>query len=198
MRQPEITREALLDQASALFNTKGYRATSLSDITDATGLTKGAIYGHFANKEALELQAFDHMAQIMMLEIGRVVKAEPTAGRKLRAVFRFFETYVNHPIISGGCPIQNAAIEADDSYPHLRTRAAERLVALRGAIERILQNGIRYGQLDPNADVTGFATLVLTSMEGAVMMGRLTGTNTDMQVVTRCLDAQLTRLEITA
>ena len=54
MKSSEITKSKVLQEAITLFNTKGYRATSLSDITNATGLTKGAIYRHFENKEQLE------------------------------------------------------------------------------------------------------------------------------------------------
>ncbi len=61
MKSSEITKSKVLQEAITLFNTKGYRATSLSDITNATGLTKGAIYRHFENKEQLEIEAFQNM-----------------------------------------------------------------------------------------------------------------------------------------
>ncbi|MEP0479738.1 MAG: TetR family transcriptional regulator, partial [Nonlabens sp.] len=54
MRDPEHTKATILKESANLFNAQGYKATSLSDITTATGLTKGAIYKHFKNKEDLE------------------------------------------------------------------------------------------------------------------------------------------------
>ena len=55
MRNSEITKNKVLKESIKLFNTKGYKTTSLSDITLATGFTKGAIYRHFENKEDLEI-----------------------------------------------------------------------------------------------------------------------------------------------
>jgi TetR/AcrR family transcriptional regulator, transcriptional repressor for nem operon len=67
MRQPEITKDLILFKAGTLFNTKGYKATSISDITKATGLTKGAIYRHFTNKQSLESEAFEYLMTIVFV-----------------------------------------------------------------------------------------------------------------------------------
>ena len=55
----ERTRQFIIESATPVFNRKGYVGTSMSDITKATGLTKGAIYGNFENKEELALEAFN-------------------------------------------------------------------------------------------------------------------------------------------
>ena len=57
MRDADLTIEKILEKSGILFNTQGYKATSISDITDLTGLTKGAIYRHFENKQDLEKKA---------------------------------------------------------------------------------------------------------------------------------------------
>ena len=51
--------KASLEKIAPIFNKNGYVGTSLSDITQATGLTKGAIYGNFKDKEALAIEAFN-------------------------------------------------------------------------------------------------------------------------------------------
>jgi AcrR family transcriptional regulator len=52
-RHAEATRRAVLDAARALFGRKGYAQTSVDEIADAARVTKGAVYHHFAGKEAL-------------------------------------------------------------------------------------------------------------------------------------------------
>ena len=54
----ETTQEYILEKVAPLFNKKGYNGTSLSEITKATNLTKGAVYFYFRNKEDLAFQAF--------------------------------------------------------------------------------------------------------------------------------------------
>jgi AcrR family transcriptional regulator len=49
----EATRAALLDDATALFAGRGYAATSLEDVASASRVTRGAVYHHFASKQAL-------------------------------------------------------------------------------------------------------------------------------------------------
>jgi AcrR family transcriptional regulator len=55
----EMTRERLLDEAQRLFRERGYAATSLEQIAEAAGVTKGAIYGHFSSKEDLLMNAIE-------------------------------------------------------------------------------------------------------------------------------------------
>ncbi|MCP2807331.1 TetR family transcriptional regulator, partial [Salmonella enterica subsp. enterica serovar Typhimurium] len=56
----ERTRQYIIDKAAPIFNKKGYAGTSLNDLIEATGLTKGAIYGNFENKDEIALEAFDY------------------------------------------------------------------------------------------------------------------------------------------
>src|ERR1044071_9889970 len=107
VRNPDETRERILKKSGILFNTQGYKATSISDITDATGYTKGAIYRHFKSKEELEKETLFHLSSIMFLKLRERIKMETTAGGKLRAIFKFFDSYVTKPELKGGCPLLN-------------------------------------------------------------------------------------------
>lgn len=195
MRNPEVTRDKILRKAGVLFNTKGYKATSISDITDATGLTKGAIYRHFDNKEKLETEGLFYLSGIMFSSVRERVKAELTAGNKLRAMLRFFESYVTTPVVKGGCPLLNAAIEADDAHPQLRKTAVRILDVLSQSIITIIENGIRYNQIRPDTDKQYFSTLIIASLEGAIMMSKLRGNNDDIRIVIRHLEKQIETIE---
>ena len=196
MRQPEVTKAAILKQSGSLFNTQGYKATSISDITTATGLTKGAIYRHFRNKNELEKEALLHLSQIMFDKIRERIKAQSTASGKLKALFSFFETYINNPPVKGGCPLLNASTEADDSHPVLRKQAVLILDMLRDAIIRILDNGIKYGQLKPNIQKEYYASVIIAMLEGAIMMSKLRGNNKDIKMTIRHLETLLKELEV--
>ena len=65
MRNPDQTKGRILKKSGVLFNTQGYKATSISDITSATGFTKGAIYRHFKNKAVLEKETLFHLSSLM-------------------------------------------------------------------------------------------------------------------------------------
>ena len=196
MRDPEYTRNRILQRSGVLFNTRGYKATSISDITGATGLTKGAIYNHFRNKEELERTSLAMLAESMYQKMRTAIKAEPTAGLKLRAIFRFFESYITDPPFKGGCPLMNAAIESDDASPVLKKEALKILNTLRRSIVLVLENGIKHGQIKPGITPEFYATLIIASLEGAIMMGKLQDDNEDIRLILKYLESQLKEIEV--
>ena len=196
MRNPEVTKETILKKSGVLFNTQGYKATSISNITDATGLTKGAIYRHFTSKDALEIETLTHLSGIMNEKLRQRIKDQPTAGKKLRAVINFFESYISDPPVQGGCPLLNAAVEADDAHPDLRKTAMTILNGLRSSLISILEKGIYYKQLKKGIDKDMHATLIIASLEGAIMMSKLSGNDDDIKRVIRHLDKQISDIEI--
>ena len=196
MRNPEVTKQTILKKSGILFNTQGYKATSISNITDATGLTKGAIYRHFTSKDALEIETLTHLSGIMNEKLRWRIKEQPTAGKKLRAVVRFFESYISDPPIIGGCPLLNAAVEADDAHPDLRKTATTILNGLRSSLISILEKGIYYKQLKRGLDKELYATLIIACLEGAIMMSKLSGNDGDIKRVIKHLEKQIAEIEI--
>ncbi|MCS6867707.1 TetR/AcrR family transcriptional regulator, partial [Thermus sp.] len=61
------TKDRILEEAAKLFTEKGYEATSVQDIAQAVGLSKAALYHHFAGKEevlyAISLQALEGLVR---------------------------------------------------------------------------------------------------------------------------------------
>lgn len=195
MRNPELTKEKILTQSGRLFNTKGYKATSLSDITGATGLTKGAIYKHFHNKKKLEEAAFDEMVRLVMNKLGQKIKIEKIAPDKLRAIVRFYEAYVTHPCIRGGCPLLNTAVEADDANPLLREKAVRFLNMIESSLKRILENGKNNNQLKNDFDTDHFTSVMIALLEGAIMMSRLKNNTIDMDYTVDHLNKLISDIE---
>lgn len=196
MRQPEATKARILKQSGLLFNTQGYKATSISDITTATKLTKGAIYRHFKSKENLEKEALGALSQIMFVTLRDRIKEQKNAPDKLRAVFRFFGTFVTDPIIKGGCPLLNVSTEVDDSNPILRKQAVTILNLLHNSIVTMLENGVKYGQLKKSIDVGFYASIMIGQLEGAIMMSKLRGNNNDIRFAIRHLETVIDEISV--
>ena len=88
-RDPEATRQALLDAATELFGTAGFDATSVQSIVDRAQVTKGGFYHHFASKQALLHEIHDRFIEFH-LEQMRALLAEPgvPAEELLRRLIR--------------------------------------------------------------------------------------------------------------
>ncbi len=190
MRNPEATKLAILNVSSELFNVQGYKATSISDITKALGMTKGAVYRHFKNKAELEKASLIFMSNRMTSKIAKAIKDAPDVNTKMNAIFDYFIAYsVKSPEV-GGCPLLNAAIEADDTNPELCEVVNSIISFIYAAIHQVLKNGIKYKQIKKQADIAGFSSLVFSSLEGSIMLHRVTKNPKHMKAVVKNLRTQ--------
>ena len=73
MSKSERTKAFIIETVAPIFNKNGYAAMSLSKITKATGLTKGAIYGHFENKEELAIESFKFSVRKVLKDLNETV-----------------------------------------------------------------------------------------------------------------------------
>jgi TetR/AcrR family transcriptional regulator, transcriptional repressor for nem operon len=173
MGKGEQTRAMILARVAPLFNQQGYFGSSLSDIMQRTGLEKGGIYNHFKSKEQLALEAFDYSYTILDQRIRAALAGKRHALERLSALLTYFQQLADDPPIAGGCPILNTAIEADDAEPALRDRARGAMDELRSTVRRIISKGIERGEVRPDVDVETWTSVMIATLEGAVMLSRL-------------------------
>src|ERR1700736_1101389 len=129
MNKAEKTKQFIVEKTAPIFNTKGYAGTSLSDMTDATGLTKGSIYGNFTNKDEVALAAFDHNWKKVAGIIRQEMDKKSTMKEKLLVYVNVYDNFLQLPFPAGGCPLLNTAIEADDTHPILKKKASEAIIS---------------------------------------------------------------------
>ena len=174
MSKAQETRAKIIRQAAELFNQKGYAASSISDIMHATGLKKGGIYNHFKSKDELALAAFDYAESVLVQRVWSVVKTKRNAIARLNALVSSYLLYIDDPPVAGGCPILNTAIETDDTDSPLRDRALAAINAWRSLIVRIVERGIKKGEVKATVEPDEIATIIICNIEGALMMSKLT------------------------
>lgn len=175
------TREQIVERAAALFNQHGYHGASISDIMAATGLEKGGIYRHFSSKEELALAAFAHAADKMKERFTAALVGKESANERLRAIIGVYARIPTDPPVPGGCPILNAAVEADDDNPELKAEAQRVLNGLKQALRSIVRTGQERGELRRDLDVEAFTSVFIAQLEGAIMLAKLYGAQAPMR-----------------
>lgn len=191
MRNPEHTKQLIIEKALPIFNTKGYNAASLSDITSATGITKGAIYGNFKNKDEVASAAFDRGVEIVLSQITERVRKEKDAPSKLRSIVDYYGDYVNNPPIPGGCPVLNSSIEADDNLPFLRSKVIRTISHIKDSLVKIINRGIREKQIKEHVDADEFAVTFYATIEGAISLSRIEGDGRSYRFVKNFMHNQI-------
>ena len=173
MSKARETKAHIIHQAAELFNLKGYAGSSIADVMQATGLKKGGIYNHFKSKDELAIAAFDYSVSLLNQRVWSAVKTKRNAIERLEAMFLSYLSYIDDPPLIGGCPILNTAIETDDTNSPLRARALTAINSWRGLIVRIIEKGIKKGEVRSTVEPDTVATIIICNIEGAMMMSKL-------------------------
>ena len=189
MRKGEQTRQGIIRKAAPIFNQKGYDGAALSDLMRATGLEKGGIYRHFSSKEALAAEAFDYAwRETLDARIHDLDTITNTVDRLKQMVANFVE---RRGIIPGGCPLLNTAVDTDDGNVVLRERARKALRGWRSYIISVIRAGIKAREIRPKTDAKKLATLIISSLEGGVMLYRLERNEETLRAIQAHLDDYL-------
>jgi TetR/AcrR family transcriptional repressor of nem operon len=171
MTKGEQTRRKIVEAAAPIFNKRGYEGSSISELMEATGLKKGGIYRHFSSKEELAAEAFDHTWEAAWNSRLLHVDEKSNGIEKLK---QLIANFVEHRSpVAGGCPILNTAIDADDGNPVLRTHVAKALRSWLSRLQTIVDQAQARGETQPVVDPKAVATLIVASLEGALMMSRI-------------------------
>lgn len=165
-------KDSILASAAPLFNRNGFAGTSINDILKATDLEKGGLYNHFASKEELAIAtfeyAFDRVRRYFVDATGGVESGAPY----LHAYVSAFERYIERPVVEGGCPVANAAFEADDALPFLRDRVQAAFQQMRGVVLRHTLRAIEKKQFRNGVDAEAVADFMIATLEGAILLSR--------------------------
>jgi TetR/AcrR family transcriptional regulator, transcriptional repressor for nem operon len=169
------TKQLIIEQAAILFNQNGYVGTSIADIMRSTGVGKGGIYSHFRNKDEIAIAAFDHTLNSIVQAVMLNVEQEDTAIDRLTAFVDTFRGFTTQPIGVGGCPILNTAVESDDTHPEMRLHVQQAVNQILALVGSIIELGIRQGEILAHTDIEQVSTVILATIEGAIMMSKLYG-----------------------
>jgi len=194
-RRGEITRQKIVRQAAPLFNQHGYAGTSMSELMAATGLEKGGLYRHFESKEALAAAAFDYAWETVSAPRQRGIEQRDGALEKLSLLVRNFVEETPHRL-PGGCPLLNTAVDSDDGSPVLRDKARTALAEWRSEIADLVRAGLAVGDLRPDIDPDSVAVVMISALEGGIMMCRLEQSREPLRMVGMHLEKYLRSLQI--
>jgi len=171
MTKGQKTRDRIVAQAANLFNQRGFEGSSMSDLMAATGLEKGGIYRHFSSKEELAAEAFDYAWKSAFETRIHDLEQVPNSIERLK---RFIANFINsRPAVPGGCPVLKTAVEADDGNPLLRDRVRAAWREWRDYLAEIVAAGLKRKEIRAEVDAKEVATLIISSLEGALMISRL-------------------------
>jgi TetR/AcrR family transcriptional repressor of nem operon len=196
LSKADRTRQYIIETTAGIFNTKGYAGTSMSDITDATGLTKGSIYGNFGNKEDVALAAFDYNSGKISNIIQQRIQAAKTYHDKLMVYAQVYDQFTRGNFPVGGCPILNTAVEADDTNSLLKERAANAIKRWRKTVQDLIQAGIDGGEFKAGIDIHRLAVSIIALIEGGIMISKVTNSQACLDKIMNTVELLITDIKV--
>lgn len=196
LSKAERTRQFIIQTTAGIFNTKGYAGTSLTDLTEATGLTKGSIYGNFENKDEVALAAFEfNLGQIKKLIDQNMANAD-SSYEKLMAFANVYSQINRSDFPRGGCPVLNTAVEADDTHSLLKNKAATAINQWNARITELIQTGIKNGEFRSDANAVQLSLSIIALVEGGIMIARVTDNKNSFDHIIRTIRLLLSQILI--
>ena len=174
----EQTRAFIIEKTAPLFNTKGYAGTSISDVTEATGLTKGSVYGNFENKDEVALAAFDHNWKQVNSVLSAEIAKRSSITEKLLAYGVVYSDFSAYHLPLGGCPLLNTATEADDTHPELKKKVVKALHAWKKNLAGLIEKGKEVKEFKKSTNAEQAALTIIALIEGCILITRVTGNKT--------------------
>lgn len=174
MGKGDKTRQEILHQVAVLFNEKGYAATSMQDITRATGIQRGGIYNHFASKEELAIETFEYACSVLAQRLSQSIRCQKTAFEQFKAIATSFaELYTQNSLFPCGCQVLNTAVEAKRQMLPLRHKAQEAMSQLKKLIVQTMLEAIKQGDLPDSIDTDAVTAIFISTLEGAMLLSVL-------------------------
>jgi TetR/AcrR family transcriptional regulator, transcriptional repressor for nem operon len=182
-RPREFDIDAALDKSARVFRERGYHATSIADLTQATELASGSVYKAFKDKRAVFLASFDREGRTRREKLERVLSMAKSGRDRIRVVLKFFAESSHGVEGKRGCLIVGTAAE----LATLDVGVARRVTAALRQSETLVGDLIRQGQADGSipADIDSRVTarLMLCLLQGMRVIGKTGRKRKEMMAV---------------
>lgn len=193
-RKGEQTRGRILSRAAELVVRRGFGATSVNDLVEATGVNRGSLYFHFPGKDDLGVAVLER-AKERFLSFVRDSLAGSTPGERLDNFLRAALKAHSSTGFVGGCLWGNTALEMSDTDGNGRYVEVVREVfeAWSGMIQEVIAEAQSCGQVRKDVPAGVLARQVIATIEGGIMQSRLIHDPAPMR---ECLKALRVTLEL--
>lgn len=172
-RPVEFDREHVLQKAMLLFWRQGYHKTSIRDLTEATRLQPGSLYGAFANKRALFLRSMDFYSVELERYVGDMLRGTPPPLDRIEHFFRQLAVDIVRDTDEKGCLLVNTLLETPADDAEILQHAARTLLKVEAMFRETLEEAAAVGELGEGQDAQLLARFLMTGIYGLRVYSRL-------------------------
>ena len=167
----ELTRQTIVEQSLQLFSVKGYYNTSIKDILESTGLTKGGLYGHFASKEEIWYAVYDEAVNIWRSLVFKGVRQRRDPLERLDTFIQNdMESYLGGDVFDGGCFFLNMLVELSGQSSSMSKHILSGFVRLSRLLRLWLEEAQKKKLVGRDANLKEIANFIVITLNGAAAL----------------------------
>jgi TetR/AcrR family transcriptional repressor of nem operon len=164
----DLTRQHIIEKSMQLFSVKGYFNTSIAEIVNATGLTKGGLYGHFRHKEDIWYAVYDECVKIWKSVVFQGVRNIPDPMVRIeRVIENSLKNYLGAGVFEGGCFLLNSLVELAGQSPVMSNHVLKGFRGLSQLLQQWLEEAQQQGILREGLNLEAIANFMVVSLNGA-------------------------------
>lgn len=169
---PSVLKQRIVLEALRLFSLKGFLSTSVQDIIDAAGASKGGFYNHFKSKEDLFFAVLAEARKIWRENnLAGLDRIESPVEKVKKLLYNFKDVYLQDSnFLPGGCIFVTLSVELDDQKPALAQEVNKGFEGLKALINKFLLQGKETGELREDTDVPAVTELIFAGILGATVI----------------------------
>ncbi|HVT36350.1 MAG TPA: TetR/AcrR family transcriptional regulator [Nevskiaceae bacterium] len=171
-RQPDLTRQKLLECAFEEMHASGFRSASLDTILQSAGVTKGALYHHFASKADLGYAVVDEVIRPWIEENWKPAAQSDNPVDAAIALCRSLTQLRSDKALTCGCPFNNLINEMSPVDEGFRTRLHQILAEWRSGIAQSLAAAQARGLVRREVEPEAAAAFVISAIEGCIGLAK--------------------------
>jgi AcrR family transcriptional regulator len=165
------TRRNIIAKALQLFCVKGYYNTSINDILEATGLTKGGLYGHFASKEDLWYAVYDEALRIWREVVFQGIQSSADPLERIQTLIENdIKNKLGNHVFGGGCFFHSMLVELSGQSVAMSSHLMQGFNQLAGLLRTWLVQAEQQGLLKENLNFNEIANYIIISLNGAAAL----------------------------
>jgi AcrR family transcriptional regulator len=194
MRLSMDLREKIIQESLKLFSLKGFLSTSIHDVLEAAGTSKGGLYNHFMSKEDLFFAVLGAAQEIWRQ---RTLGGLDRIDKPIERVKGLLRNYSNRYLkdtqsFPGGCVFVTLSVELDDQRPRLSEEITKGVVGFKKMLNRWLDEAKESGEISSSVDTKAVTEMVFAGMIGTSV---IYGMERSPDVLDRSIDSLIAYLD---
>ncbi|BAI80379.1 transcriptional regulator, TetR family [Deferribacter desulfuricans SSM1] len=166
------TKELILEKTIEMIHLKGVQDTSINELCQVTGISKGGIFFYFKNKQELVMEALKYYENKFLKFIEDNLVGD-TAFDKLYSLFNQIILLHHSRNFKGGCVLGNSALELADKDEDVSEVLKGIFYKWSKTISNILSEGVKKGEISDEIDSDSLAFSIISAVEGGIMLSKL-------------------------